>query len=136
MVVTSATWGRVNLYERRDLARVVHADLEDAEVGAPRHAGERERHAPMVVVGGGGGMRAPAGREHDAQHLLGARLADRARHRDDARLRPRARGDAEPLQRFERVIHSEHRAEGRERVGPLATDDGRRARPASKARDA
>jgi hypothetical protein len=38
--------------QRLDLADVVHADLEHAEGAAPRHARERQGHAPVVVVGG------------------------------------------------------------------------------------
>ncbi len=45
--------------ERRDLARVVHADLEHGEFGVARQSGERERHTPMIVVGRGRGVRRP-----------------------------------------------------------------------------
>ena len=48
--------------ERRDFARVIHADLEHAEAGARRHARERQRHAPVIVVGSGRGVRRAAGR--------------------------------------------------------------------------
>ena len=52
IVVTTATCGRTMRGQRQDLARMVHADLEDAEFGLARHARERQRHAPMIVVGG------------------------------------------------------------------------------------
>ena len=38
--------------QRLDLAGVVHTDLEHREVRARGASGERERHAPVVVVGG------------------------------------------------------------------------------------
>jgi hypothetical protein len=69
--------------ERRDLGGVVHADLEHAEGALARHAGEREGHAPMIVVGGYGGMRPALAGEHQTQGLLGTGLAHRSRHRDD-----------------------------------------------------
>ncbi len=51
--------GEVRAHEarqRRDLARVVHADLEYAEAGSAWHPRERQRHAPEVVVGFFGGV--------------------------------------------------------------------------------
>ena len=49
------------LGERRDLAGVVHADLEHRVFRARRTARERQRHAPVIVVGGGRGMRLAVG---------------------------------------------------------------------------
>ena len=43
--------------ERRDLAGVVHADLEHAEGRVGRQARERQRHAPMIVERRGRGVR-------------------------------------------------------------------------------
>ncbi len=86
--------------ERRDFARVVHAHLEHAEARIRRHSRERQRHAPVIVVGSGRSVRWAAGREHRPQHLLGRRLADRTGHRDDLRFRTRASGDAQPLHRL------------------------------------
>ena len=37
--------------QRQNLARVVHADLDDAEVRLARHPRQGQRHAPMIVVG-------------------------------------------------------------------------------------
>ena len=47
--------------QRRDLAGVVHADLEDAEARARRHARQRQRHAPVVVERGRRVVRRPVG---------------------------------------------------------------------------
>ena len=44
-----------------------------------------------------------------ARHLLGAGLADRPGDGEDARATARARGDAEPLQPAQRVVHDELR---------------------------
>src|SRR6476659_285141 len=90
--------------QRRDLAGVVHADLEDPVDGPARHPGERQRYSPMVVVGGHRGMGGRACRKGNAQRLLGGGLADAAGDRDDARARPRPRGTAEGGERGKRVI--------------------------------
>ena len=80
------------LGERRDLAGMVHADLEHGVFGARPAARERQRHAPVIVVGGGRGMRLAVGGEREAQRLLGAGLADRAGDGDDlGRASARAR---------------------------------------------
>ena len=111
--------------KRRDFARMIHADLEHAEADACGHARERQRHAPVIVIGGGGGVgRADAG-EHRAQHLLHGRLADRAGHRNNPRPRARARSDAQPFHGLERVVDRERRAETGEPPGPFARHDGR-----------
>ncbi len=70
------------------------------------HAGERQRHAPMVVerlVGGVSGRRA---REACAQHLLRAGLAGAARDGDDAGLRGKtgAGGAADVLRAPKRIV--------------------------------
>ena len=101
IVVTIATCGRTSLRQRRDLARMVHADLEHAERRASRHQRERQRHAPVIVVGGGRRMRLALLAEHEPQRFLGAGLADRAGDRDDlraanARARPARDRSAPP----------------------------------------
>jgi hypothetical protein len=96
--------------ERRDLARVVHADLEHAEGRLARHAGERQRHAPVIVEGGGGGMRLAGGRKRHAQHLLGRGLAHAAGDRHDLPMRARTRRAAHVLETPQRILrHLEHR---------------------------
>ena len=42
--------------QRRDLAGMVHADLDHREIGVARHPRQRQRHAPVVVVAGLGRM--------------------------------------------------------------------------------
>ena len=39
------------LRERHELAGMIHAGFEHAEVGGHAHIGERQRHAPVIVVG-------------------------------------------------------------------------------------
>ena len=82
--------------ERRDLARVVHADLDHGEGGAARAARQGQRHAPVVVVGRDGGMGLAERAEQQPQHLLGAGLADAAGDGDHAP------GEARPSRRAER----------------------------------
>ena len=84
--------------QRRDLARMVHADLEHAVSRVGRQPRQRQRHAPVIVVTRRprrASARAPTARARS--HLLGAGLADGAGDGDDAGLRPRAGGRAEPL---------------------------------------
>ncbi len=69
--------------ERRDLAGVVHADLENAVAGLLGQARERERHAPVIVERGDRGMDLAVAREREAERILGRGLADRAGDRDD-----------------------------------------------------
>ena len=84
-VVISADMRARQPGQRRDLAGVVHADLDHREVGVARHPRQGQRHAPVVVEAGLGGMDPALRRQHRAQHLLGRGLADRAGHRDHAR---------------------------------------------------
>ena len=72
-----------HLDQRPDLVGVVHADLEDAEIGIFRHARQGQRHAPVIVERRDGGMHPAGWRQHVTQHLLGGRLADRAGDGDD-----------------------------------------------------
>ena len=81
--------------QRRDLAGMVHADLEHRVFGARRTSGQRQRHAPMIVVGGGRGVRLAVGGEREQQRLLGRGLADRAGDGDDLGVRAGARGARE-----------------------------------------
>ena len=121
--------------ERRDLACVIHPHLEHAEARVGRHARQRQRHAPVIVVGSGRGVGFAAGRQHRAQHLLGGRLADRTGHGDDPRLRSRARGDAQPLHRAQGVLDREHWPVAGELMRPLARHDSRRRARFEGARD-
>ena len=64
---------------------MVHARLEHAEGDPPPHIGERQRHAPMIVVGLGGDMHRAGGGERKLEPLLGAGLAGAAGDRDHHR---------------------------------------------------
>jgi hypothetical protein len=109
-------------HERRDLAGVIHADLDHRVTRRRREARQRQRHAPMIVVGRGGSVRLAARREREAQHLLDTRLADRAGHSDDFRLRARPRSNAEALHPAHRFVDGEDRAERRKRLGAVRAD--------------
>jgi hypothetical protein len=95
---------------------MVHADLEHAEPGGLRHQRERQRYAPVIVVGGGRRMRLPLPAEDEPQRLLGSGLADRTGDRHDLRGRTRARFLGEIVQRREHVRHEEQRRVLRHRV--------------------
>ena len=103
--------------QRLDLAGMVHADLEHAVARVARQAGEADRHADMVVVARRAGRGRRLGREHGAQRVLGAGLADRAGDAGDARGAARAAGTAEIDQRLHRVgdAHQSARAPGTSR---------------------
>ena len=95
--------------EPGDLAGVIHADLEHGEARRLGQARERERHAPMVVVGSRRSVRLGLRAEHQAQRILGARLADRPGHREDLCARAGARGAREIIEGGEHVGHDEER---------------------------
>ena len=81
--------GRGKGGQRRDLAGMVHPDLDHAERGVAGQLRQGQRHAPVIVEALHRGVDAPLPAQHVGQHLLGRRLAHAARHRDDARARPR-----------------------------------------------
>jgi hypothetical protein len=91
---------------------MVHTDLERRILGIARQPGERQRHAPMIVVGLVRRVHPAEAAEHQPQHLLAAGLADASGHRDDARFAAVAAGAAELVQRLERVGHADERAGG------------------------
>ncbi len=124
-VVMTATCGRTICGQRRDLARVVHADLEHAEGAVGRHARQRQRHAPVVVVGLLGRVRRPRQAQAVAQHLLGAGLADAAGDGNDAPVAAGARGAADAFQRPQRIVDAQQRAAGVAAVHIAARHDGR-----------
>ena len=69
--------------QRRNLAGVVHAHFEHRVARAFGAARQRQRHAPVVVVGRGRGVRLAVARQRELQRLLGAGLADRAGDADE-----------------------------------------------------
>ena len=58
-----------HLRQRRDLAGMVHAELEHAVAGVARHARQAERRAPLVVEVAGAGEGRREQRQHRAQAL-------------------------------------------------------------------
>ena len=96
--------------QRLDLAGMVHADLEHAVARLARQAGEADRHADMVVEARRAGRGRRLGRQHGAQRVLGAGLADRAGDAGDPRRAAPAAGAAEIDQRLHGVGHADQRA--------------------------
>jgi hypothetical protein len=81
--------------ERGDLARVIHAGSNRHEARLRRHARERQRHAPVIVVGRRRGMRFAETRQHEPDHVLASSLADGAGDGgDERRSRARAPSDS------------------------------------------
>ncbi len=64
--------------QRADFAEMVHADFDHAIFGVARHGGQRQRHAPLIVVGRRRGMGAAERTEGQPQHLLGRGLSGAA----------------------------------------------------------
>ena len=64
--------------QRLDLAGVVHAHFEHGITRARGAAGERQRHAPVIVVGGDRGVGLAVLRQREPQRFFGSGLADRA----------------------------------------------------------
>src|SRR5262245_33014037 len=88
---------------------MVHAHLEHGVAGTRGQTRERERHAPMIVVGGDRGVGLSAGRARKAQRLLRACLADRAGDADYLGVRTRTGGACEGAQAVEDLGHGEQR---------------------------
>ena len=109
--------------QRLDLARMVHAQFEHAVARLARQAGQADRHTDMVVEARRAGGCRRLRREHGAQRILGAGLADRAGDARDPRLAARAPGVTEIDQRLHRVGDFHEIAL---RFGHIARDDRRR----------
>ena len=63
--------------QRRDFALVVHAHFEDRVMRARWTTRQRQRYAPMIVVGRDRGMRLAIFGQRKTQRFLGSGLADR-----------------------------------------------------------
>ena len=109
--------------QRLDLAGMVHAHLEHGIARARGTARQRQRHAPVIVVGGDRSVGLAAPRQREPQCLLGAGLADRAGHADHLGVGARARGAREIAQAFEHVGHDQQRRVRRQRGAPVGCDD-------------
>ncbi len=93
----------------RDLAGVIHADLEDGELCLRRHAGKRQRHTPVIVIGGLRRVGAALPCADGAEHFFRGSFADRASHGDDFCLCAGAGRATEIFQRGQDIGHDEQR---------------------------
>ena len=110
--------------QRLDLAFVIHAHFEHGVTCACGASGERQRHAPVVVVGRDGGMGLAVLRQRKPQRLLGSGLADRAGDADHLGLRARSRGHGESAQSGKHIGHDEERRIAGKLAAPVGGDDG------------
>ena len=109
--------------ERLDLARMIHAELEDGEACAGWTARERQRYPPVIVVRGDRGVGLSLLAERQAQRLLGRGLSDRAGHRNDFGLRARPRRSRELAQGLQHIGHDEKRRVSRKTLLLVRADD-------------
>ena len=112
------------LSENGYLARMVHAQLENAVLGIGRQPGERQRRTPMIVEAACGSEGWAAGGERQAQRLLGAGLADTAGNRKDPGAAAFARRRAEGGKAGERISHAQQRRRRRQ-IRDIAIDHRR-----------
>ena len=96
--------------QRRHVAEVRHAHLDDRGRMLRLEPEERERHAELIVEVFLGFQRIPALREHGRDHFLGRRLADAAGHAEDRDGKAGAVGTRERLERDSCVRHADDRA--------------------------
>ena len=110
MVVTMRDMGTDEADQRADLAEMVHPHFEHAVSAIVGHRGKTERHAPVIVVGGGGNLRAAERAQRKAQHFLGRRLAGAAGDGDDLGTASGARRAGEIFQSALRAGDDEKRS--------------------------
>src|SRR5262249_52494388 len=99
---------------------MVHAYFEHRVARGLGTARERERYAPVIVVGSNRSMGLAAPGEREPQRLLGAGLSDGAGDRDDVRVRARTRRPRQVAQALEHVVDDEER----HMLGEAATSVG------------
>ena len=95
--------------QRRHVAEVRHAHLDDRGLVLRLEPEERERHAELIVEVLLGFQRIPALREHGRDHFLGRRLADAAGHAEDRDGKAGAVGARERFERGSRIRHADDR---------------------------
>src|SRR5579884_4026783 len=88
---------------------MIHADLKNRILHLRRAAGQRQGHAPVIVVGGGRSVRCTVRRNGKAQCILRAGLPDRARDSDHFRLGANPGSARERAQRIQHVVDDEKR---------------------------
>ena len=120
--------------ERPQLARMVHADLENPDFRGKRQARQRQRHAPMIVEAAGIGEGLGLAGKGETQRFLGAGLADAARDADEPRLAARPASAAQASQREKRIVHHEQ-AGVRRKTGRPAMGHGRDRALGERGRD-
>ncbi len=108
--------------QRLDLAGVVHPHFQHGVLRVRRTARERQRHAPMIVVGRDRRMGLAVFGEREPQRFLGAGFADRAGDADHLRRRARPRRGGERAQRLEHVGHDQKRRVRRQLRAPVRRD--------------
>ena len=113
--------------ERRDLARMVHADLEDTDLVAAARAQHRERESDVVVEIPLGLRDLEVSTEHARGEILRARLAVRSCERHDLQGEAAAIRGCELLKRTERVGDDDHAEVRRQPLGRMPDDRRERA---------
>ena len=108
--------------QRLDLAFVIHAHFEHGVTRARGAAGERQRHAPVIVVGRDRGVGLAVLRQRKPQRFLGAGLADRAGDADHLGLHARPRGGGEIAQAGKHIGHDEERRVAGKLAAPVGGD--------------
>ncbi len=96
--------------EIADFAGMIHADFEHAIFGFLRQAGQRQRHAPVIVVGRGRDMGAAQPVQSMAQNFLGGGLAGAAGDGQDFGIAAGAGGAGQIFEPTLGIGHSEQGA--------------------------
>ena len=113
--------------QRRNFSRMIHANFENGKLGVRRHARQRQRHPPMVVVTGHRGMCPPLKLKHRAQHLLGRGLAHRSGHCQNFRRATCPCRPAQVNQRLQDIRHNQQRCSLRHPIRAPLHQSGSRA---------
>ena len=95
--------------QRCDFTRLAHADLEDRKICICGHAGQAERHPPVIVVTGHRRMRAALSGKDGSQHFFGRGFANRPRDRNNPGARSRPRRAAQRLKRVLHILNDQQR---------------------------
>ena len=96
--------------QRRHVAEVRHAHLDDRGLMLRLEPEERERHTELIVEVFLRLERVPALREHGGDHFLGRRLADASGHAEHGDGKAATVGARKHLERSSRIRHADDRA--------------------------
>ena len=94
------------LHQRRDFARVIHADLEHAELDIARKPRQRKRNTPMIVERSARRMRLAAWAKRQMKRFLGAGFSNRAGDGNNLRACARTRGGSGIVHRLQCFFHN------------------------------